>query len=1013
MSFFNHSFSTVCSGIKAGTHLKQFIEGMKKIALGLLSLGLLTACTDDNNNGNNEPLEKDCVLRARIESTESVTTRMMVDNDNQLHWEDVDEIGVYSLETQNVRFSYLGSQNGITEFTGDLDANQEEFAFAYYPYQEGAVKSGNSLTVELPSEYVYKGNSNAPMLGVKTDDGTFLFKHACGLIHVTLGELPSDVDRFVITACGDNAPSLAGMATIENIHADNACLVVDEEGSRSVTYHLGQLTRDDELKHVFVPLPVGNYTQLEISLYGTQGAESYFTKTLSNLSIRRTDVVDVSVINDLTGDYYILNKAARELTSKTALHISLSGVDNEMLVYDASTPAEEIPQVGQILISKAFENIPDGFLGRVTEVNKGSDGSYSVRTEQVALSEAFDKLYINESVDLISKDSKQAHTRGLKGSIWEEPFSYEEFTLDHGLKDQSIKTKGYLSIGGKLDINIQIDKDKRLEDFTFILTEYAGISTLLDMAMFATQPNTMKIGFPESQFECIRVADGLVTLTPSASSSFVVEGIGRINTQVAVNSQVKYNRKNTCQDGRWSTEDMAEEDLVNQESPWDLTSGLTFDGSLRVGVESKWTLKAYNNEEQSFSMNPTLTNTLSGKIELDKSTPSSIESSLQGARLTSAMLLGGCLVVRPSLLGTKEGNAPISLPFSERKEAKKTISAFPSFKPLEVDVHRMSGNGNLFEADINTELRGEVFSRLTQVRLVIADKAGNEIATSNHITYKGGKTFKEEPDVVETLENIFAQLPADEEYIAYPRVKSPLFVNLAEDRAIDLKGKKIEFDTHSPVETLGGEISQSGDYITFLGGFDPNTESVSEYGFCYTTDASEPRVDNGRIVASKHTQGKFSAVLQPVAKNTTYNFRAYLIVAGEIYYGDIKKIATENNLLIGKWKLIKNEGECIYDGEIEDGYCRWSWGDVAINADSTIVLEEGAMLPRCEGIWYMYNAKTLVFQYWCDRETLGFQCIIKELTEDRLLLYCPPEFFDDGDDAKDQSWMLATFQRIE
>lgn len=135
---------------------------MKKVILGLISLGLLASCTDGNHT-NNEPFERNCVLHARIEST---NTRMTVDADNQLHWGELDGIGVYGVETKNVKFSYAGTQSGITEFTGNPDANQEEFAFAYYPYQSEAVKDGNSLTVGLPSEYLYKDSSNAPLSSV-------------------------------------------------------------------------------------------------------------------------------------------------------------------------------------------------------------------------------------------------------------------------------------------------------------------------------------------------------------------------------------------------------------------------------------------------------------------------------------------------------------------------------------------------------------------------------------------------------------------------------------------------------------------------------------------------------------------------------------------------------------------------------------------------------------------------------------------------------------------------------
>lgn len=194
-----------------------------------------------------------------------------------------------------------------------------------------------------------------------------------------------------------------------------------------------------------------------------------------------------------------------------------------------------------------------------------------------------------------------------------------------------------------------------------------------------------------------------------------------------------------------------------------------------------------------------------------------------------------------------------------------------------------------------------------------------------------------------------------------------------------------------------------------------NEDAEVQFGICYSeTNSSPDWLSDNVVYGNDEQQGIFEVTLGDLKKGKTYYYRCFLSINENSYYGEPRMIKTdgEDDLLIGRWKLIKNEGECIYDGEPTDGICNWPWGDLIINADHTMYAADG-FLDWIEGAWYMFEGDVWAFQYPDEGEILGFNCIIEELTEETLVLYCPPSFFDDGEDPKDQSWMRATFQRMK
>ena len=233
----------------------------------VVSLLFLAACTDSEDQlGGGGSTTGNYVLSASIENYEVVETRTVVQG-SAVQWEAEDRLGVYGKNSSNVPFACQTPQGGTAEFSGSLVGGDKEPAFVYYPYQEEADYTDGVLSIVLPAEYEYTGSSNAPMVGLKSEGQHYVFRHLCGLLHITVNDLPETADRFVVTAVGEDAPGLAGHATVRNATAANATLTLDEECSRSVTYHLDALKSGSGFRGFFIPLLVGTYPELQVALY--------------------------------------------------------------------------------------------------------------------------------------------------------------------------------------------------------------------------------------------------------------------------------------------------------------------------------------------------------------------------------------------------------------------------------------------------------------------------------------------------------------------------------------------------------------------------------------------------------------------------------------------------------------------------------------------------------------------------------------------------------------------------
>lgn len=254
----------------------------------LMVLVIVTGCRNEEDlfgqkiNGNYQ-------VNAQLESR--ADSRTAVNEANQVLWLESDKIGVYGDKgSSNVAFSIgqISDEGASATFVGDLKEG-EVATTVYYPYDETATLSGNQLTFTLPAEYDYTENSNAPMIGVKQENGSFLFKHLCGLLKFSIMDIPADAARLIVASRGDAAPLIAGSCVVDDITANGAVFSI-KEGFDQIVINMDGITGTQTF---YVPIPVGRYPEIQVTLEKQDGT-TCFSEKLSDVLVQRATIVRVS-----------------------------------------------------------------------------------------------------------------------------------------------------------------------------------------------------------------------------------------------------------------------------------------------------------------------------------------------------------------------------------------------------------------------------------------------------------------------------------------------------------------------------------------------------------------------------------------------------------------------------------------------------------------------------------------------------------------------------------------------
>lgn len=770
--------------IKSGSFLRHRVF-LYSVIIGTL---LFSGCKDDTDTVTSGG--GSLRLTASIEG-QSIS-RTAPQSSGITKWSEDDKIGVFGTQTVNAPFTYTSSEDqGITAvFSGKTDKPDEEVKWAYYPYDNHVVTDGRSLTIDLPDTYTYDGNLNVPMIATGGSQ-TLTFKHLCGLLCITTNRLPEDASRFTITSTGEASPYLTGIGTVEDVTSSNPALTISSTGGRTITYHLGNLTAAATgFKTIFVPIPAGDYPQLEISLYGEGKTEPYFTRTLSQQTIRRAEMLQVPILNGETGESYVLNKNTQMITADQLKYVSPSPEDPTTLIYSADL-SNNVPKVGNVLWAPVSDTFPYGFLGKVSEVSKSKDGSAQVKTVTAPLSEAFDELYVDETVEITPQDGQtRMPSRGFVGT----DFSYE---VGIKLGSESHQVTGKMGFTSKLRANIELSKesgkdyaaltaDNLFEIEAQALISYEGKTENQDPVSLLPKPIT---GAP------IPLAGGLIVIIPALNPYAVFTAEGKAIYQATFHTQQHNLFGAELKNGQWKTNSR---DIGNSGgSPWNLDGKIDFSGEAYLGTGIELSGRFYGRDDAKMYIKAEAGGKLSGQLSINlEDLEQDAKVKVEEAKLTYTTSITGKLgfdasVFAPDLAFEKD--------FLEIGLRSGDLYVLPLLEKLKL-TRVTDSQGTSIEAQTNTTR--ETLSKDMQISIDVRNSKGESVQTSEDKSYQGvarpdGDNWTlPSMNIKETFENI----PEGDNYTVVPIIKSPILKDIPELKEYVLETASASIDVPSRSE---------------------------------------------------------------------------------------------------------------------------------------------------------------------------------------------------------------------
>lgn len=229
------------------------------LLLAFAFIGILGSCSKENVVVEEpEPAVK-VQLTASFES-KSFGASM---TDNSLVWTQNDKIAVLG---ENVVAPFTlsdGAETGTASFTGYMPNGAKGVVFPYIEENPVSI-SGEKLTMTLPNTITDITKCNLPMWS-SLNGSTVTLKHLVGLLAISVSDIPEGCTQLVLetsnTVSGAFTADLSSEA-VTLVPASNN--IADENKKITVTFN--ESVDDDNDRLFYIPLPVGSYSSIKVSL---------------------------------------------------------------------------------------------------------------------------------------------------------------------------------------------------------------------------------------------------------------------------------------------------------------------------------------------------------------------------------------------------------------------------------------------------------------------------------------------------------------------------------------------------------------------------------------------------------------------------------------------------------------------------------------------------------------------------------------------------------------------------
>lgn len=466
----------------------------------------------------------------------------------------------------------------------------------------------------------------------------------------------------------------------------------------------------------------------------------------------------------------VLNESTTLLTDKQISYIT-EVKDDGIIFFDSSAPQDVIPQKGKILLYGNISNLfPTGFLGRVTKVEKEND-KYKITTETVGLEEAFDRLYVNQTVDMIINEPPKQKTRSVVPKLYKDENGYVGMSYTWGFNadeidycGQSASMTGSASLGVKMLCFIDINKGKApYISFTMEMNPSLEMNSKLKASL---DNNTADPSHNTKELLNIELGEWPITpvaLPASAAINIVCK------PQIVVSLFAKASGSIEMETNMHASKEIVAGVLYkdkkfeaginprnNSGSEQFLSSKLTLNGKLYAGINIAARLTILNEKLITGELGVDLGPSISGNIILENTQSSFYDINKDSQIKTSLLDITG--TAKLTLFDfEKNKRHELSKDLLEKEFFTKEYYIMPLFENISADVDKSNNS-----ATVKTTMKRDLLFE-NKIGLALF-KDGKPIDYSQPCAYKNEKEFQN------PLSFTFVGLDKKQDYVVCPYI---------------------------------------------------------------------------------------------------------------------------------------------------------------------------------------------------------------------------------------------------
>lgn len=578
-----------------------------------------------------------------------------------------------------------------------------------------------------------------------------------------------------------------------------------------------------------------------------------------------------------TEEKMVLGQHSAVLTEEQLDNVTSIVTGNE-IIFSSTIEKTKLPKVGEILlVSDISDKFPYGFMGRVKQISE-FNGNYKVKTESVALDEAFDELSINKTLVL---EPEKTETRAMGWTTYIDSENFVNFEHDMNGRIDNLETSGKINIALKatciIDINNKINK--KMASIVLIARLSANPEIVLKQ-----EGELGKIEWPYS----IPIKPSLVSpagaiasilLRPSIDIKGFVIAEGSYNFQMNGSFYKEVVAGVEYKDGQgWKAKYHSQHGTsTNEFKP---TLKTEFDGTLKEGISAGLSIRLATDDLAHADITASASLVQTAKFSFNE-LGQTFYDVFKDTYLGTCVQIDGKIEGEIPIIGEA---AEIEIPvFPTLKFFEKNYYIFPLFDNMQVVT-----NKEKLTAEVKSQVGRDLLFKGTEIGIQLYDKDLNLIKKTENYAYH------KENEIPNPWENAFTELEKNKDYKVIPFVKLPFSEYLF--KASPIKEFKIDKPEVFTLETSDKKENK----LTAKGQYQLGDEIPNSYGICFSKTNKNPTVQDQKVEGNNaNIDGYYSVLLENLDREKTYYYRAFIVIKDEVYYGDVKNFSID--FPIGTW----------------------------------------------------------------------------------------------------------------